>query len=239
MKPNQTNSSPALLRLVRNLFKLSGPAALAGLLLTAAGCATPMLSILSEPPDALIQANGVNVGKAPITYKPEFSTTPNLVVSASKTGYFTEQVVVTKKTLPADNQLKLYLNEDEAYRVTATSDAANNWLRIQIDPKITPDSVWQKLVDSVTSRYPSLEMIDNASGYMRSVYAVRKFKNSRSEYQVRTRFICSISSKEPLVYKLKIEAETADARQDWSPYSRVFKEDAQLVEELQGRLGVK
>ena len=101
------------------------------------------------------------------------------------------------------------------------------------------DLVWQKLVDSVTSRYPSLEMIDNASGYMRSVYAVRKFKNPRSEFQVRTRFICSISSKDPLVYKLKIESETADVRQDWSPYSRVFKEDAQLVEELQSRLGVK
>lgn len=221
------------------LLKKSRPLAVSTVMLAVAGCSTPRLAIIAEPPDALIQANGVNVGKAPVTYPLDFKRTPSLVVTASKTGFFTEQVVLTKKTVPAEKQLKLYLSEDEAYNVTTTSEAANNWLRIQIDQKTAADTVWQKLVDSVTSRYPSLEMIDAASGYMRSVYAVRKFKNPRSEFQVRTRFICSISSKEPLVYKLKIESETSDGRQDWSPYSRVFKEDAQLVEELQSRLGVK
>lgn len=203
------------------------------------GCSTTKVTIISDPSDALIQANGVNVGKSPVGYQFDFSKTPTIVVTATKAGFFNEQVVVNKNTALPNGQLRLFLAEDEAYKVTTTSEAANNWLRIQIDPRIAPDVVWQKLVDSVTSRYPSLEMVDSTSGYMRSVYVMRKFKSSKSEYQVRTRFICSISSKEPLVYKLKIESETADLRQDWAPYARVFKEDAQLVEELQSRLSIK
>jgi hypothetical protein len=101
--------------------------------------------------------------------------------------------------------------------------------------------VWQKLVDSVTGCYPSLEMIDAASGYMRSVYNIRKFgrPGSGEEFEVRTRFICTISSKSPLVYKMKIESEWSTPQQDWAPYERVFKPDAELVEELQSRLGIK
>jgi hypothetical protein len=144
-----------------------------------------------------------------------------------------------------------------ALQVTTTSNAANNWLRVQVDPSLVPDVVWQKLVDSVTGCYPSLEMVDATSGYMRSVYNIKKFGNPNpragGQFIVRTRFICSISSKSPLVYKMKIESEWSApvivggglfapeqvVQQDWTPYDRVFKDDAQLVEELQSRLGVK
>ena len=203
------------------------------------GCGTSKIAIISDPPGALIQANGINVGKSPVNYQFSFSKTPTTVVTASKTGFLNEQVVVDKNTPMPKGQLKLFLAEDEAYNVTSTSEAANNWLRVQVDPRLSSDVVWQKLVDSVTSRYPSVEMLDSNSGYIRSVYSIRKFKSSKNEYQIRTRFICTISSKEPLVYKMKIESEKAELRQDWEPYFRVFKEDAQLVEELQSRLSIK
>jgi hypothetical protein len=142
-----------------------------------------------------------------------------------------------------------------ALQVTTTSDAANNWLRVQVEPSLAPDVVWQKLVDSVTGCYPSLEMVDATSGYMRSVYNIKRFgqPGSGDQFTVRTRFICSISSKSPLVYKMKIESEWSAplqvnrglfapqevVQQDWASYDRVFKPDAQLIEELQSRLGVK
>jgi len=204
------------------------------------GCSTPRVAIISEPPDVFITVDGNNVGNTPITYQFDFSKAPTTVVSATKPGYLGEQVVLSKNSnLIRDHQLKLVLQKDEAYHLTTTSEAANNWLRVQVDSKIAPDAVWQKLVDSVTSRYPSLEMIDAASGYIRSVYSTRRFKSAKGEFQVRTRFISSISSKEPLVYKMKIESESSELRQDWVPYARVFKEDAQLIEEIQSRLGVK
>ena len=38
---------------------------------------------------------------------------------------------------------------------------------------------------------------------------------------------------------MKIESEISVPHQDWVPYDRVFNEDAQLIEEIQSRLGVK
>jgi hypothetical protein len=213
---------------------------LLGLCVGLAGCSTPETNIVSQPPGAMVMINGVNLGVTPIHHQFDFKQTPTSVVIASKPGYHNQQQIITRESSGIhDNQLAIVLSEDEAYKVTTTSDADNSWLRVQVDPSLSPDVVWQKVVDSVTSRFPSLEMLDAASGYMRSVYVNQKFKGPDGDYQVRTRFICSISSKTPLVYKLKIESELSVGHQDWIPYDRVFKEDAQLVEELQGRLGVK
>lgn len=132
--------------------------------------------------------------------------------------------------------------QQQAMQVTKTSDAANNWLRIQVDPSMAQDVAWQKLMDSVTGYYPDLEMIDVPSGYIRSVYTIRQFGQpaSKSAFQIRTRFVCTIASKTPLVYKIKIESQMAGPPYvDWSPYNRVFNQDEQVIEELQDRLGVK
>jgi hypothetical protein len=216
------------------------------------GCETDT-AIVSKPGGATVAIDGANIGTTPVRYKFDFSRTPTSVVTAAKEGYENYQLAVDSKSPALRNgALTLVLHEDEAYKVTTTSDAANNWLRVQVDPSLAPDLVWQKLVDSVTSRYSSLEMVDAASGYMRSVYIIKKFPHSEGYRWVRTRFICSISSKTPLVYKLKIESESFVAKndagaaritdpqqQDWELYPRIFKEDQQLIDEITGRLSVK
>jgi len=218
-----------------------------------AGCGTTDTAIVSQPAGAIVAIDGANIGTTPVRYRFDFARTPTAVVTAAKEGYENYQLAVDRKSPALRNgALTLVLREDEAYKVTTTSDAANNWLRVQVDSSLAPDIVWQKLVDSVTSRYSSLEMVDAASGYMRSVYVIKKFPHSDGTRLVRTRFICSISSKTPLVYKMKIESEsivvrtgtalagTADPQQqDWDIYPRIFKEDQQLVDEIQSRLSVK
>ena len=205
-----------------------------------AGCATPETSIVSQPPGATVVINGVTLGTTPIHHQFDFKRTPTFNVVASKTGYLSEELILTKESPGIqDDRLNIVLAEDEAYKVTTMSDAGNNWLRVPVDASLPPDVVWQKIVDSVTSSYPSLEMIDAVSGYMRSVYSIRRFKGTNGDIQVRTRFICSISSKTPLVYKMKIESEMYVPHQNWVPYDRVFKEDAQLIEEIQSRLAAK
>jgi hypothetical protein len=42
-----------------------------------------------------------------------------------------------------------------------------------------------------------------------------------------------------LIYKVKILSDRSDASGQWQPYERVFKEDAQMVDELQTRIGAK
>lgn len=216
------------------------------------GCETDT-AIVSKPPGANVAIDGANIGTTPIRYKFDFGRTPTSVVSAAKEGYENYQLAVDEKSPALRNgALTLVLHVDEAWKVTTASDAANNWLRVQVDPSLASDIVWQKLVDSVTSRYSSLEMVDAASGYMRSVYIIKKFPHSEGYRWVRTRFICSISSKTPLVYKMKIESEsfiskndaaagriTDPQQQDWELYPRIFKEDQQLVDEITGRLSVK
>jgi hypothetical protein len=212
----------------------------AALLLTqVAACSTDPTVIVTDPPSALISVNGTSVGNSPVPYPFDFHKSPTNVVKATMTGYFDSQVTVNNNKSFVANQLVIKLDEDASYNATTTSEATNTWVRVQVDPSLDKDTVWQKLVDAVTSRYPSLEMIDNLSGYVRSVYISRKFKSKQGDNEIRTRFVGSLTSKEPLVYKLHIESDQRVGTDDWHPYSRVFREDAQLIEELQSRLGAK
>jgi hypothetical protein len=207
----------------------------------ACGCShVYKITLTSEPTAAFIQLDGQNAGNTPLTKDFDFALKPSYVVTASMPGYFTEEVVVTGRS-PAVRygELRLVLMEDEAWKATTTSDATNAWLRIQVDPKLSTETVWQKLVDAVTSAYSSLEQMDNASLYLRSVATTRRFRGPKGQFAVRTRFAGSIAQKDPLVYKIRIEADVSVNGADWSPYGRIFKEDASLIDELQSRLGAK
>jgi hypothetical protein len=207
----------------------------------AGGCShTYQVNITSEPQGAFIQIDGQNAGNAPITQSFDFGAKPSYIIAASLVGYFPEEVVLGAKSPPVRyGALRVVLMEDEAYKATTTCEATNAWLRIEISRELSAELVWQKLVDSVTSAYSSLEQMDSSSGYIRSVTTSRKFRGPKGQFSVRTRFIGSIAQKEPLLYKLKIESEISMNGADWSPYSRVYKEDAALIDELQSRLGAK
>ena len=95
----------------------------------------------------------------------------------------------------------------------------------------------------MTTAYDSLEQLDFQSGYIRSVRQLREFRGgTKGDFIIRTQFLGSISSKTPLTYKFKIRSEKRYKRassESWEDYPRVFKNDAELIEELQARLGIK
>jgi len=207
----------------------------------AIGCdATRQITITSEPAGAFVQIDGQNTGNAPLTHTFDFRSKYTFIIAGSMSGYFTEEVVLSNRHPSLrSGSLRVVLQEDEAWKATTTSEATNAWLRIQIDPKLSTEGMWQKLIDAVTGAYSSLEQMDSSSGYIRSVATVRKFRSPKGQFSVRTRFTGSVAQKEPLLYKLKIEAEFSTNSGDWAPYTRVFKEDEALIEELQSRLGTK
>lgn len=223
---------------MRKAVALSGLFVLA---LLGTGCSSShRLRIVTEPAGGFIQVDGANVGVAPVEHVFDLDKDQTAVVSASLTGYYREEVKLGRESAALKKKhLRLVLQEDESWRVTTTSEATNNWIRIQVDDALSVDTVWQKVVDSVTGRYSSLEQLDSASGYLRSIPTVRKFRGPTGDFRIRTRFICSISSKMPLVYKIRIESDFTDNTVDWVPFNRVFKDDEALIEELQGRLGIK
>lgn len=100
--------------------------------------------------------------------------------------------------------------------------------------------MWQILVDAVTNRYSNIEQMDPSSGYIRSAPITKTYPNAlHGEYSIRTQFIGSIVSTDPLVYKMKIQSEYSDHPNQWIPFNRIFTADQQLIEELQNRLGLK
>jgi hypothetical protein len=206
-----------------------------------AGCATQPTTVTTDPSGAFIAVNGVGAGSAPMNYTFDFSKQPVYEVKASKTGYFDSDITLKSDGVGVTNGvLNLALPRDEAYDQTTTTDATNRWLKVEVAGKMDQSDAWQKIVDSVTGRYSSIEQMDASSGYLRSVAIERTFKHPvYGEYSIRTQFIGAVSSRDPLIYKMQILSQQSTTAGTWVPYDRVFKEDAQLLEELQSRLGTR
>ena len=118
------------------------------LLFPLAACSsTRTVAFSSEPPGAMIQIDGKNVGVTPITHPIDFEESPRVIVGAILAGYHTEQLAVDKST-PAVKRahLNLVLMPDEAWNVTTTCEATNSWMRIQVEPSLDLETVWQKMM---------------------------------------------------------------------------------------------
>ena len=210
----------------------------------ASGCAGPsQVAITSDPENAFVKVDGVNIGRTPITYAFNFKQKIQYDIEASREGFEPEKIRVLKDS-PAirSGEVNIVLKEDPRYKITAFSEATNTWRRIAIDKGFSAEEVWQRVVDSVTSVYDGLEQLDNSSGYIRSVKKMRAVGSGRNRVLIRTQFIGSFSGTNPLTYKYKIRSDTRkelQSEESWVPYERVFKNDAELSEELDTRLRVK
>ena len=217
----------------------------AAALVGACSSSTAPVAILSNPDTASIRVNGEDIGTTPTNYQFRFpDDNTRYFVIASKEGYLDTEVVVFEGSEALQSGiLNVALKDNPAWRATAESEATNKWLRIPIDPSIPYDGAWQRIIDSVTSVYDSLEQLDQMSGYVRSTPQLREFPGGPDgAFLVRTQFIGSVSSREPLTYKIKLVAQTRaknDVADVWDDFERVFAKDAQLVEELQNRMGLK
>jgi hypothetical protein len=203
------------------------------------GCAAQPTTVTTNPAGAFVSVNGTGAGTSPLNYTFDFSKQPAYQVTATKPGFFDASVTVKSDGTGVNNGvLTVALQPDDAYSQTTTTEATNRWVRVETPQSMKQDDAWQKIVDSVTGRYSSIEQMDTSSGYIRSVPIIRTFKHPiYGEYRIRTQFVGAVSSRAPLTYKMKIMAEQSTANGQWIPYDRVFKEDAQLLDEMQSRLG--
>lgn len=200
--------------------------------------------INSNPPGANIRVGNDLIGRAPVEYKFNFSDrSRRYLIVASSPGYI-DRVIRLDRNSPQFNSgiVEVTIESDPSWTSTAESEATNTWLRIQVNPRITHAEAWQKVIDSVTSVYDSLEQLDQSSGYLRSTAKIKEFESNEGPIFVRTQLIGSIASTNPLTYKIKIQSKTrkkSESDQTWVDFDRVFAEDSVLVEELLSRLGLK
>ncbi len=185
------------------------------------------------------------VGRTPTEHTFNFADRDQrYMLTVSKPGFFDHVIFLTEHSHELDaGEIDIVLEEDPAWISTSESEATNRWLRIPVNPVIDHAGAWQRVIDSVTTVYTSLEQLDQVSGYIRSAPRFRQFdKGPDGPYYVRTQFVGSVSSTEPLTYKIKVISKTrleAEPDENWRDFGRVFAEDAQLVEELLNRLGLK
>ncbi len=199
------------------------------------------VTLMSNPLGARVMVDGDDFGTTPVNYRFDFGEKKSFSVVARKTGYHDLQREITEKTAGiTEGMVVLELEMDERWSATATTQATNRWLRIPINSEFTQEQMWQRLIDSITGYYLSLEQLDSVSGYVRSAPSEQAFRDAQhDDTVVRTQLVGALASRDPLVYKVKIVAEQNTPSGRWQPFGRVFKADAELLEELMNRLGPK
>jgi hypothetical protein len=210
----------------------------------AGGCSSAKPTMISsDPQGAKLQVNGKDIGAAPTTYTFSFSDTSSYDLTAAQPGYLDTKTKVTSDSPDLKTGLvKITLTADQAFSSTVPSDAANQWVLVQTDPKLNKETVWQKVVSAASDRYTHMTLLDEASGYLQSDSLSRPFPQpARSGMTVRTQMIAAIASQQPLVYKVKLVSQISygDAPNSWTDYPRVFPEDAALVNQIRSQIGVQ
>lgn len=212
---------------------------LLSLTLCVAGCSSIRTHrIESEPAGAELFVDGTPIGNAPMDYGFDFDDeSAKYNVVARQEGYVDNFMNVTTILLDSleERPILIKIDEDESYTNTLPSEAANEWFQIETDPQLDQSQAWQILVDAVTKYYPELGNLEQEAGYISANAKTKGFKRGHVSVQVKNQFFCSIASRVPLVYKVKIESEINEGG-GWEPYPRIFKEDEGLIEELLDRL---
>lgn len=197
-------------------------------------------TITTEPAGAFVSINGENLGTSPRIHEFDFRRVAVFEVRASMPGYYDARTEVIHKS-PAirEGVLRIVLQENPAWTSTTMSEATNRWLSIPIDPATSEQDIWNVMIHTVTKRYPEFQTLDPSALYMATVPVSRSFRHPKDgNYVIRTTFFARRGS-DARVMDAMIRSEFIDPSGVGRPHERVFKEDADIISELQARLGVR
>ncbi len=209
---------------------------------TLVGCARTQkaTTITTEPSGAFVSVNGENLGTSPRIHEFDFKRVKVFDVRASMPGYYDARTELVRKS-PAirEGVVRIVLEEDPAWTSTTTSEATNRWLSIPIDPATSEQDIWNVMVHAVTKRYPEFQTLDPSALYMATAPVSRSFRHPKDgNYVIRTTFFARRGS-DARVMDAMIRSEFIEPSGVVRPHGRVFKEDADIITELQARLGTR
>jgi hypothetical protein len=204
------------------------------------GCSTVRnVSIETKPEGCDVYVDGVNIGKSPLVHPFDFpDKNARYKISAKLDGYVEDYVDLSKIYLDARHRgdtLTIEVKEDETWTGTTPSPAANNWVQVEVNPRLDQSQAWQRLVDTLTQYYPSLPSQEPQSGYIASEDKKRQFLRGIETTEVKNQFFSTIASKKPLIFKFKIQSQLRDQGK-WVDLPRIFKSDGRLLDDLRTRL---
>lgn len=218
-------------------------------LTTLAGCSSIVpVSIQTDPAGATISVDGSEIGTSPLNHGFDFADKGRTYkVTTQLTGYVPSSVNLNMIYLDArGSNLNLRLDPDEAFQGTVgvgdgpedlrpEDDLINKWVLIEANPRLEESLAWPRLVETVSRFYPKLEQTNSEAGYLASEIKSRGFRQGPDTAKLTNVLYCSLVSKSPLVYKVKIDS-IINIRGKTENYPRIFKDDKTLVEELKASL---
>ncbi|AMW03742.1 hypothetical protein [Gemmatimonas phototrophica] len=138
-------------------------------------------------------------------------------------------------------EANVQLAADESYGASVASDQANVNITVEVSSKLAEEQAWKLVSSIVLSAFDVLENSDSQTGYLRTAWQVRTWKETGRV--VRTRVIVKRQGDSPLRYAIKIDSEQnrdplKSARDDenFEAWDRLLNSYKDLISEMQARL---
>lgn len=214
-------------------------------ILTASFAAYPFfgakkITIKTIPEFATIYIDGQEVGTG--TYQVKFDKHNEFyVVSVEAPGYITRKYRLLKSN--PKNTVVYEIPESEAYKASSSGEDAgvqpNAWFDITCRKGLTEDMIWKRLMSVATSYFDNIEVRDKSAGWIKTGWAVNRFKNEtvRTRLEVRIYF----TDEEVVSYRARLitEIKENDCRGNncYERYDRTMRLFDPLLQELQTTVG--
>jgi hypothetical protein len=199
----------------------------------------------TSEPDAKIFVEGKLVGSGQVdVIIPSYNC---LTVRIEKTGYLIGKVEFCNKPgfSPPPKIYQYTLEKDDAYDASTATDISN--VDIEIKTNKDQTEAWKLLSQIITGYFDAIETTDKETGYLRTAWVVKSFKQSLT----RTRLVIKSgnSSKESAKagvtnYKVKLISEistvpNASVKNDeqFKEWDRILRKYKDVISEIQSRLG--
>lgn len=197
-----------------------------------------LVKIESTPNDAEILVDGKVVGVGTYDLKVNENNCVEVVVRKESFLSVVKNYCNSKDYQEPPFRDHLELGEDEAFKMSISTDLANVNFTIDVNPSLSEDDAWKLLSSIVTTEFDVLEVTDKETGYLRTAWQVQVYNGST----IRTRVIVKLGDSNPLRYMMKISSERAEGLksvkddQFFVEWNRILKKYQNIIEEAQSRM---
>ncbi len=181
--------------------------------------------------DARIEVNGLPTGQGVTNVR--VNGPINISVDGSPQYYSTNFTVNQSTSSPVN--VALILDDIYALTVADTNQVINKWLTLNISEDAKLDNKWWTvIVNAISTQDFEMELMDQASGFIRSAWKERRFGVNA----IRRRFVGNVVSTEPLQWRVKYQVQITNnysTNAEWKDYDRGIKDELDVISEVRGR----
>lgn len=198
------------------------------------------ITIKTVPEFATITIDGQEVGSG--TYQVKFDKHNEFyIVSVSAPGYITRKYRLLKSN--PKNSVVYTLPESEAHAASSSGDdmgiEPNTWMDITCKKGLTEDVIWKRLMSVVTSYFDNIEVRDKSAGWIKSGWAINRFKHETVRTRLEVRM--SFTDENVVSYRARLTTEIKDndckGSNCYIKYERTMRRFEPMIQELQTTVG--